>query len=739
VVPNSVELVCTDIILVSTDRTSVKPTVSSTSGINYTELERSNVTSDPQKKGDWVLSVKEFARKLGLDVPVIVLCTFAVYWHDLTILWDDVLNNEMASYILALPFLMAYMIYRRRNVIKAQLSLEIEEQERMIIKDMIGVSLCLSALLIYVYGSFTFRTLEYHLISLTVFLTGCSVLLAGIQNLRNLAFPLGFLLLLVIPYREEAYQVGGQLSTLSSVLAFNILRILNYPVSLSSTYEAPSIMIEVPSGEYVPFVIDIPCAGAYSLIGFLVFALFFTYVSRGTQLRKIGWLTAGFLLIYGINIARILLTLMIGHTLGIDAAMGLFHLASGTVLIFLASLLMILIGEKILKIRISEMETKTEMCPLCEENKRRNEPFCTFCGRFFNLSSIRPSRAYLAELAAIAFLMMLVINLQVPSFTLAQHNVMEMDLHELAGMKETKGFLPPVELYEPTFLYRDERFEEVARQDASLLYVYRPQNNSYAPIFVSVEIADSYSKLHRWEICLFISEPDPIVNPIVSKDIQIMENPPVTGRIFTFKYVESEQPVTILYWYEKSAFRIGQTWANRYVKTSIIAYLSNFVETGEIRSLDDYNRLESKLASIARNIVTYWEPVKAWSDFVVAFAGWGQTMAILTMIVSSSISLILHLKRRREEEERAGSNHKQLIWHSAFSKEEREILEILEVLAEEERSTGIQLSKSYEEKTGKRIKPAKLMGMMMHAEKFGLAKKEIIGKENSAELVWRTS
>jgi len=695
-------------------------------------MERPQLPRNPAR-GGYMLNLK----KLGIEIPIVASCIIAVYWHDMTILWDDALNNEMASYILALPFLIAYMIYKKRNMIKAQLTLEIEDPQKKIAKDTIGVSLCLSALLLYVYGSFTFNTLLYHLISLAIFTTGCAVLLTGIQNLKNLAFPLGFLLLLIIPYREEAYQAGAQLSTLTSTLTYNILRTLNYPVTLSSTYQAPSIMIQTPTGEQVPFIIDIPCAGAYSLIGFLVFALFFTYIAQGTPPRKIGWLITGFILIYAINIARTTLTLIIGYQISIEAAMGLFHLLGGTVLIFLASLSMILIGEKMLKVDIFRKETKTEPCLLCEENQRRNELFCTYCGRFFKPTNVTTARIDLGKIVALAITMALIINMQVPAFTLAQHNIMEMDLQELAGQKETRTFLPPLEGYEPKFVYRDQRFETIAGQDASLLYVYYPQNESYAPVYVSIEIANSHSKLHRWEICLFASEPDPIVDPIVTKDIQIIENPPVTGRIFTFRYVRSNQPVTILYWYEKSTFRIGQAWANRYIKTSIIAYLESFIRTGEITSVNDHTRLESKLTSIAQNIITYWEPAKTWSAFVVAVAGWGQTLAIATMIASSSLVTILHLKKRRDKEETAKTVHKQLTWHSTFSKEEREILKVLETLAKVERSTGTELAESYKSETGKEIEPKKLMELMTHAERYQLLTKGILNREGNPTLFWK--
>jgi hypothetical protein len=216
-----------------------------------------------------------------------------------------------------------------------------------------------------------------------------------------------------------------------------------------------------------------------------------------------------------------------------------------------------------------------------------------------------------------------------------------------------------------------------------------------------------------------------------------MENPPVTGRIFTFKYAGSGQPVTILYGYEKSAFKIGQTWSNRYVKTSIVAYLNNFVKTGEMTSISDYTKLESKLASIAQNIITYWEPAKTWSAFVVAFAGWGQTLSIATMIASTSIATILHLKTRREEEKAAKSTYKQLTWHSSFSKEEKEISKVLEALVELEEATGIDLAKAYREKTGKKIRPRELIEIIRHAERYQLLTREILSQEGNPTLFWK--
>jgi len=678
-------------------------------------------------------------RKIGLEVPIVALCVIVIYWYDLTILLDEALSNEMASYILVLPFLIVYMIYRKKEILKAYCSQERESNENIMIKDIIGASLCLCAIFLYLYGSLKFNPLEYHLISLITFIFGCGFLIAGVQNIRNLLFPLGFTVLLFLPYREEVYQAGGQLSALTSIITYKLLRILNFPVSLSSTLDAPSIVIQTSSGQNVPFLIDLPCSGAFSLIGFLVFALFFAYVSHGSRIKKIVWLILGFFLIYSVNMLRTSLILMVCYWYGLDVAMGLFHLASGSVLIFVAVLLMLLIGEKTLKIKITGKEAENEeKCPLCEESQWRNEPFCKFCGSFFNPSNIVLPKANLGKIVALTFLAAILINMQVPAFTLGQQNIMKLEIHEMTGSKEEQSFLPSLEGYEPKFIYRDEKFEKMAKQEAALLYVYYPKNQSYAPIIVSVEIADSYSKLHRWEICLYATAQQP-VKPIISKDVQILENPPLIGRFFTFKQAKSNRTVSILYWYEKSTFNLGSSWGSKYVKTSLIVYPKSLVNTGEIESISDYEEIENKLTVIARNITTYWRPVKTSSTLLLAFAQWGQTAAIITMAAASAAVIIIYFIAQLIEEKKAFKVYKQLSWYSTFSDKEGEILKLIEILGEKEELTGISLAEAYEKKTGKKIEPERLIEDLEFAEESGLIKRIIVMEEGKPKLLWKTN
>ena len=50
-----------------------------------------------------------------------------------------------------------------------------------------------------------------------------------------------------------------------------------------------------------------------------------------------------------------------------------------------------------------------------------------------------------------------------------------------------------------------------------------------------------------------------------------------------------------------------------------------------------------------------------------------------------------------------------------------------------------ELAETYKQKTGKTIDPKKLVGIMKHTEDNYLARKEIVDKDDSPIITWRTT
>ena len=57
---------------------------------------------------------------LPLKVAIIIVATLAFFFNDLNILFSDALTSEVTSYILLVPFIFVYMLYRKRKSLTSQ-------------------------------------------------------------------------------------------------------------------------------------------------------------------------------------------------------------------------------------------------------------------------------------------------------------------------------------------------------------------------------------------------------------------------------------------------------------------------------------------------------------------------------------------------------------------------------------------------------------------------------------------
>jgi len=123
-----------------------------------------------------VLSIKTF---------VVLFATIAIFYQDLAILANEALRSEMASYIIVIPFLFVYLLYRKRKMLRAVISLESADRSKKTkhLATIAGILVSMISILIYWYGSYTFSPLEYHMISLPIFVAGLVLIFFNPQTL----------------------------------------------------------------------------------------------------------------------------------------------------------------------------------------------------------------------------------------------------------------------------------------------------------------------------------------------------------------------------------------------------------------------------------------------------------------------------------------------------------------------------------------------------------------------------
>jgi exosortase len=658
-----------------------------------------------------------------------VLCTVLlatavclVYGNDLQILMNEALQSEPLNNVLIIPFLAAFLIYLKRDTVRARLSLDDYKKKTRVkyVDTVIGVAICLAAFLLHWYGSNTFYPLEYHILSLPFFLIGLTLIMLNLKVTLTLAIPLLFLLFLVPIPLQLIYGIGGAMANINTQASFTLLRATGIPVTLTTALGSPTITVNTTQGQQAPFGVDLPCSGIYTLVSFASFAIFLALVTVTTIARKAMITALGFLTFEVLNILRISTTISIAYWFGQEAAMVLFHSVAGLILTFAGMFLTLLVSEKLFKARILG-SSKTPECPVCTTDLQWTAGFCSSCGKAINHLNRKISKESWAKLFVILLASSIVtLSINAPTFAVAQ---VPTGLTSRASWENATTVFPQIPDYELSFWYRDTAYEKVAHQDASLWYRYI--NYSQPQIYVDVGVATSISNLHNWEVCLISWQTAqgqyPLVSTLDSRDIQLLENVPIIARYLVFTSPYNYIQVT-LYWYESVPFNTGITVEQRYVRISLLILTYN---------MTDYKQCEDQLLPVAQAIASYWEPLKTQS---LISLGVPAQQALLV----ASIIFVAFAETTQYSNEWRKRNDNMRIFKIHASPEEKILLQTIENLHQKERKVKTNtIKEELEHSTGKCWELRKLLKALNRLEEYGFIKKDIRDTNNEPQLVWR--
>ena len=684
-----------------------------------------------------------FARSkiaLSTKVAAVLIIVLAVYHQDLTLIANEAIQSEIMSYMLAIPVLFVYLIYRKRKMLRAAISFETPKPSKTIsfetlrphkkpaayFNQIIGTLLCLTAFILYWHGSYTFYPLEYHMISLPIFTSGIILVMFNTQTLNALAFPTALLIFLTPPPQEILNALGAALSIISSESAYAALKAIGLPVTLTAQYGTPVITLTKPGSAPMPFTIDVACAGFYSLIAFIIFATFIVYITKSKLPKKAAIFFTGIPLMFTLNIARIILTVVIGNQYGKETALQAFHILGGWVLILLGAVILSTISEKIFKIHFFTTKTKITPCNYCNPNPSPKQHFCIACGRLLNPTKTKLTKRDLGKIFALIITAILIINIQVPVFALAEGPV-KLNIRALSGEEITTKMLPEIPGYTAMFTYRDKTFEEYAKQDASLIYAYYSNDTSKKTIWAVIEIAKTRASMHPWEVCLITWQIaqgyQPQVRQLSQRDIRLLENPPITARYFSFQDLTTNLIEVILYWYESSFFNTGSSMEREYTKISFVA----FAETPE-----DIPSVEDQLLPFGKAMVDHWLPIKSWSLVALLIS---QNATILIAIITTLLAITLAYQTAKNQK-RKNLNLK--AYNKLVSQEEKLILQAASEAARKSKPTGNAIAQAYQKLAEKPATPSLLFQKLNRAEEAGFVKREIANQEDEPILIWKT-
>jgi exosortase len=661
---------------------------------------------------------------LGLKIATIVAATIAIFHQDLTIILNDALQNESQSHILMIPFLFAYLLFRKRKMLRAVIPYENYNQPKRMrwLPTIAGILLSTTAILLYRYGSQTFTPLEYHMFTLPIFAIGLTLIFFNTKTIRELSFPIAFLIFLMPPPTEILYSLGSVLSVASSQVSYRLISFLGIPSTLTNEYGNPIIQITRSNGSTISFAVDIACSGIYSLISFLIFAVFIAYVIRVKPWKgRLAIFLIGFSLVYALNITRITAILIIGYHYGEETALELFHMLGGWVLIFIGTFLLLVITEKVLHAQI--FVKPTQKCVACNLKPSKDQRFCLSCGKILKPAPFRFCRTEIVKITAVIVTIILLISIQTPVFALTEGPA-QIIITTSAGEQGNIELLPQIQGYTLEFIYRDKNYERMSRQDASLLYAYFPMDENKESVWVVVEIGSAVSMLHRWEFCLIswpvsIGEPAAVIR-LDLKDVQILQNPPIIARYFAFQWVETNQTQVVLYWYENTIFMTDSTAQEKRVKISLITYPDN---PQNITQVDE-------LLPFATAIAKLWQPIKMWSQIALLLSQHSLSLAMITSSLIAAVMVLYFVESGKQRKANTNAYQK-------LSKPIRQIVDAITQVEKTEPTLGAIVS-AYRSITGESIKEEELLQRLSDTEKTGIIKRDITNRQDQPIQTWKT-
>jgi exosortase len=278
------------------------------------------------------------ARELPLRAAVLVGLVLIAYNYSLLTLARSLTLQSPLAYLALVPIIALGLAVARIRIEPKGLPIHDRQLDWIVGLGLLGLT---AAILIILPNSTSagFWLQRVDLLTLPLFVAGLIALLFGVRRLWSLKGPIGFLLLAwPVPYTLFLASAAGQFTEITA----RIVGLLTNVVPVARPGRSDDTLFFVSSGiNQFSVSIGSACAGMNGFIGFLLMGTALLFVVRGTVLRRVAWLVIGLALVFALNVLRIMAILVVGATLGQEAAFDVLHPFAGMVIFTIGVLIMV--------------------------------------------------------------------------------------------------------------------------------------------------------------------------------------------------------------------------------------------------------------------------------------------------------------------------------------------------------------------------------------------------------------
>jgi exosortase/archaeosortase family protein len=271
----------------------------------------------------------------------LVAAAIVAYWFTLSSLADYLRLDTPLAYLLMLPLFSLLIV--AATVVRYRGAPAPREPH---IDLLVGVPLLIVALLLVTVLPAAWSTYYWSerpdVISLALFLSGGIAIAYGVTWLWRMRSALLFIVLMWPAL--YLHLTAGLMRSFTDVTNAALTTVAQHlPLDVSS---APGNILTLPTnaGKPISVTLSTACSGVNGVLGMALIGSALAIVFNGRRLRKLLWLVMGMVLVFALNIVRIVSILMLARNGHPDLALGSYHAVIGLVLFTLALGLMLLVA-----------------------------------------------------------------------------------------------------------------------------------------------------------------------------------------------------------------------------------------------------------------------------------------------------------------------------------------------------------------------------------------------------------
>lgn len=275
-----------------------------------------------------------------LRLIILLAATAAAYHYSLLSLLQSLSLETPLAYVGLVPVMALLLAALRARPDKAEPVIHDRQLDYIVGVPLLAGALAINTLLPRRLSTM-FWVWRIDLFTLPFFVAGAVALLFGVRVLWRQRLAISFLLLAwPLPYSVLLLRFLTNFTDVTLSGLRLALRVVQVAVPLPSG--DGSLFRVVHEGKPFSLSVAAACSGANGMIGFLLVGVAFGAIVRGPRTRKALWLTAGLLLLWLINLGRILFIFWAGKLWGESVAIDVLHPYVGLVTFNLGVVIMLL-------------------------------------------------------------------------------------------------------------------------------------------------------------------------------------------------------------------------------------------------------------------------------------------------------------------------------------------------------------------------------------------------------------